>query len=295
MPGTDGFRLLDPAVLAKLARIILRARFVVDGLTTGMHKSPDKGRSIEFSQHRGYSFGDEIKHIDWRVFARSDKYYVKEYEAETNLKGYLVLDTSASMSYLSAGLSKLNYGKQLAASLAYIMFKQRDAFGLVTFADTIRSNIPPRAGEVHLQEVLNQLEGADSEGETSLGRILAHLANTLKRRHLIILISDLLDDPKETLEGLKLFRFKKHEVVVFHILDRDELTFPFTDPTRFESLEDLTKITVDPQAIRRDYLRELNEFKETYRQGCRHEQIDYFLIDTATPLEKAITGLLSVR
>lgn len=295
MKGKDGFRLLDPSVLAKLARIILRARFVVDGLATGMHKNPDKGRSIEFSQHRGYSFGDEIKHIDWRVFARSDKYYIKEYEAETNLKGYLVLDTSASMSYYSDGLSKLDYGKQLAASLAYLMFKQRDAFGLVTFANMIRSNIPPRAGEVHLREVLNNLEDAEPAGETSLGFILENLAKKLKRRHLIIIISDLLDNPTAVIEGLKLFRFKKNEVVIFHILDKDELSFPFSDPTRFEDLESLTRITVEPAAIRKDYLHELNLFLETYRQGCRQEQIDYFLVDTATPLEKAITGFISKR
>ncbi|MBI4596403.1 MAG: DUF58 domain-containing protein [Candidatus Tectomicrobia bacterium] len=295
MNSKNGFQLLDPLVLAKLAKIILRARFVVDGLMTGMHKSPDKGRSVEFSQHRGYSFGDEIKSIDWRVFARSDKYYVKEYEAETNLKGYLVLDTSASMAYHSDGISKLDYGKQLAASLAYLMFKQRDAFGLVTFAETIRSNHPPRSTQVHLQEVLNELENIQPKGETSLGEILFNLAKNLKRRHLVILISDLLDDPKDVLDGLKHFRFKKHEVVVFHLLDRDELTFPFKNLTRFEGMEDLLKITVDPQAIRKEYLNEVESFVKTYKQGCRQEQIDYFLIDTATPLEKAITGFVSNR
>src|SRR5579872_1475667 len=222
-------KLADPQTLARIAKLELRARAVVEGIISGMHKSPHRGYSVEFAQHRDYTQGDEIRHIDWKVYARSDRYYIKQFEEETNLKAYFVLDTSTSMNYRSGALSKLDYGAIIAASLSSLLLQQRDSVGLALFNAGIRAFLPAAGTPSHLREVLRQLEGLQTAPKTSVSATFHDLAERIKRRSLLIVLSDLFDDPQEVMKGLQHFRHRKHEVIVFHLLDRDELTFPFKE------------------------------------------------------------------
>jgi uncharacterized protein (DUF58 family) len=263
---------------------------------SGVHRSRSKGFSVEFEEHREYSPGDEIRRIDWKALGKFDRYFIKEYEDETNLRAYLVLDTSASMDYASDGVSKFDYGCTLAASLAYLILRQQDAAGLVTFSDRIESFIPPKAKRDYLMEILRALENRHPGGETNVGKILEEIAGQIKRRGLVVLVSDLLDDPDAVLKGLRLFRFKGNDVIVFHLLDPAEIELPFDGNILFEDLEDIDlKVIADPRAIRKTYRDVVEEFTRQLRDQCQEQSIDYQLISTATPLNQALTSYLSWR
>jgi uncharacterized protein (DUF58 family) len=279
---TTQYKYLDPEGLSRLKNLSLAARLVVEGFFSGMHKSPHKGFSIEFAEHREYTPGIDPKHIDWRVFGRRDKLYVKQYEEETSLRCYLLLDRSASMGYKSdtSKLTKLEYGSFLAASLAYLMAFQHDTVGLITYDTGVRDRIPPRQGPAHLRVLLEKLEDTSPGGETSLSETFHQLAESIKRRALVIVISDLFDDPDELVGALKHFRHKKHEVIVLHTLDPAEVTFPFDDVTQIEDLETAREVISDPRAFRKSYLEELANFLDTIRGGCRGCQIDYAQAET---------------
>jgi uncharacterized protein (DUF58 family) len=285
----------DPLTLSKLSSLLLRARHVVEGLISGLHTSPYKGFSVEFSEHRQYTPGDEIRHIDWKAYAKFDRYYIKEYEQETNLRCYLLVDASASMNYRSNGVSKFDYACYLAAALAYIMLNQQDLVGLVTFSDQIRRQLPPRSSPGHLRTVIDSLEHTGPSGDTDLGRTLHHIASQLKRRGLVILLSDLLDEPAEVMQGLQHLRYQKHEVLVFHVLDHDEIAFPFAQLTQFEDLEDETRVITDPRAIAADYREQIQQFIKDYETMCRRQAIDYTLFNTRTPLDKGLLKYLAWR
>lgn len=278
MPATTTtYKYLDPEALHRLKNLTLAARLVVEGYFAGMHKSPHKGFSIEFAEHREYSPGVDPKHIDWRVFGRRDKLYVKQYEEETSLRCYLLLDKSASMGYRSdaAKLTKLEYASYVAASLAYLMAFQHDTVGLITYDSGLRDRIPPRQGPGHLRVMMDKLEQTNAGGETSLSETFHELAETIKRRALVVVISDLFDDPHALVGALKHFRHKKHEVVVLHTLDPAEVTFPFDDVTRIEDMENGREVISDPRAFRKAYLEEMAKFLDVIRTGCTTSQIDY--------------------
>jgi uncharacterized protein (DUF58 family) len=282
MPATTQYKYLDPEGLSRLKNLSLAARLVVEGFFSGMHKSPHKGFSVEFAEHREYSPGIDPRHIDWRVFGRRDKLYVKQYEEETSLRCYLLLDKSASMGYKSdaAPLTKLEYASYLAASLAYLMAFQHDTVGLITFDTGVRDRIPPRQGPGHLRVLLEKLEDTKPGGETSLSETFHQLAENIKRRALVVVISDLFDDADKLVGALKHFRHKKHEVIVLHTLDPAEITFPFDDVTRIEDMENGREVVSDPRAFRKSYLEELAGFLETVRGACQGSQIDYALAET---------------
>src|SRR5499426_4714900 len=277
----------DPKVLAGISNLYLRARWVVEGMMSGIHRSRSKGFSVEFEQHREYSPGDEIRRIDWKALGRFDRYFVKEYEDETNLRAYLLVDTSGSMDYASDGISKFDYACTLAASLAYLILKQQDAAGVVTFSNRIESFVPPRAKRDYLIQILHALENRGPAGETNVGKILDDIASQIRRRGLVVLVSDLLDEPEPILKGLRQFRFKGNDVIVFHLLDQAELDLPFDGNILFEDLEatDLRVIT-DPRTIRATYRQVVEEFIANMRKQCHDNAIDYQMISTATPLDR---------
>ncbi|MCA8921383.1 MAG: DUF58 domain-containing protein [Planctomycetes bacterium] len=297
MAGEGGRRFLDPKTLTKISRLDIRARLVVEGFVTGLHRSPYHGFSVEFAEHREYVPGDDIKHIDWKVYARSDRYYIKQYEEETNLTATILLDGSESMKYQSDPElpSKLEYGCTVAASLLYLILRQRDAVGLVTFDEEIRKFIPPASSPSHRNLMLNALENVTPTKRTSLGPVLHTMADRVKRKGLVILISDLLDDPEKVISGLRHFRHRRHEVIVFHVMDVAERTFPFNAMTRFEGLEELGHVICDPGALRSAYLEELEQFMGEIQHGCRTDRIDYVPLDTSQPLDVALTSYLATR
>ncbi|MBI3090114.1 MAG: DUF58 domain-containing protein [Candidatus Tectomicrobia bacterium] len=294
-PSLTQQRFFDPLVLAKIANLALRARYVVEGLLTGLHDSHFKGFSVEFAEHREYAPGDDLRHLDWKAYAKSDRHVIKQYEEETNLRSYLLLDTSASMDYRSDGVSKFEYASMLAASLAYLMLKQQDAVGLFTFAEDVRQAVPPRSGLDHLQALAHCLEGATLGGRTHFVTTLRNAMNRIRRRGLIIVISDLFDDPERLIRGLQHLRHKKNEVIVFQILDRTEVEFPFKEMTRFEDLEDELFVSTDPRVIRDEYLRALEEFQNAYKTALNAHMVEYALFTTHTPLDKALVRFLSRR
>ena len=285
----------DPKVLAKLKNLYLRARVVVDGVMVGIHPSRAKGLSSEFEEHREYSPGDDVRHIDWKAYGKFDRYSIKEYRETTNLRAYILLDASSSMSYASDGWSKFEYGSTLTASLAYLMLKQQDAVGLITFSSRVEKMVPPMATPGHLFAILKELEDRIPRGETSSGSILQELASSLKRRGFIILISDLLDKPEEVMRGLKQLRSKGNDVMVFQLLDRDELEFPFDQPTLFMDLEEDIKLLTDPHAVRSAYLKSMNSLIEGYRQSCASYFIDYSIFNTSIGLDRALVRYLTWR
>ncbi|MBI1918470.1 MAG: DUF58 domain-containing protein [Planctomycetes bacterium] len=282
MPTATPYKYLDADALSRLKNLSLAARQVVEGYFAGLHKSPHKGFSIEFAEHREYTPGVDPRHIDWRVLGRRDKLYVKQYEEETSLRCYLLLDKSASMGYKSdaVALTKLQYASFLAATLAYLIAGQHDAAGLITHDTAVRDRIPPRQGAGHLRGLMEKLEQTDPGGETGLAATFHQLAESLKRRSLVVILSDLFDDPAELVGALKHFRHKKHEVIVFQVLDPAEVDFPFDDITRIEDMENRREVTSDPRAFRRAYLDELARFLETIQSGCRTAQIDYVVAQT---------------
>jgi uncharacterized protein (DUF58 family) len=294
---TTRYKYLDPAALGRLKNLSLAARSVVEGYFAGMHRSPHRGFSIEFAEHREYTPGVDPRHIDWRVLGRRDKVYVKQYEEETSLRAHVLLDKSASMGYKAPGsaLTKLEYGSFLAASLAYLMAAQHDAVGLITIDAGVRDRIPARQGSAHLRVLMERLEETNPGGETGLGATFHRLAENLGKRALVVVISDLFDDPAEVVAGLKHFRHNKHEVIVLQTLDRAEIEFPFEDVTKIVDLESRREVVSDPQAFRRAYLEELEKFLEAIRLGCRSAGIDYEVAPTDGPFDLFLGHYLARR
>lgn len=296
MPLTQQ-QLADPKVLAAVNRLEFYARDVVEGVISGLHKSPYHGFSVEFAQHREYTPGDEIRYIDWKVAARSDRLYVKEFEEETNLKAYLLVDTSTSMQYQGArrSQSKQEYAFILAAGMAGLLMRQRDASGLALFDDGLRKYVPPRATGSHFTQLLEEMVSADSRPKTALAPTFHELAEQVKRRSLVVVFSDLFGDVEDVLAGLRHFRYRKHEVLVFHILDEDEVTFPFTELTRFDGLELEPEVLVDPRGIREEYLRQFGAFRAALDRGCREAGVDLVpMITTQSPAD-ALASYLAGR
>jgi len=291
----DYRKYLDPKVLAKIGKLDLKARLIVEGFISGLHKSPFHGFSVEFAQHREYVPGDDTRHIDWKVFGKSDRYYIKQYEQETNLKSYILLDTSESMGYASDGMTKLEYGGCIAASLAYLMLQQQDAVGLALFGEQVREFIRDSGHPSHLKLLTHRIEQIQPEGKTQVRGILDDLAERIKRRGLIILISDLFVNVDDLLRALRHFRHKRHEVIVFHVLDEFERTFPFTDLTLFKGLEQYPQVFAEPRSLRKDYLAEFNNFVRQVKQGCRRHSIDYVQLSTSDSLEVALSSYLAAR
>ena len=295
--AAEGRRLLDPAVVARLSQLDVRARLVVEGFIAGMHRSPFHGFSVEFAEHRPYMPGDPLKNLDWKVWARSDRYLIKQYSEETNLRCHLLVDLSGSMGFRSprAAMSKLEYAKSLCAALAYLMLQQQDAVGTLLFADRPLRYVPARAVRSHLDVLLKTLSAAESGGRTRLGPALHELAERIRRRGLVILCSDLMDRPAEVLKGLQHFRHRNHEVVVFHILDPDEVDFPYTDTATFVDLETDERLTTEPWEIARRYRERLAAWTDQYRRNCRENLIDYVRLDTRTPFDRALLAYLEKR
>ncbi len=289
-------RFLDPELLASLSSMEIRARTVVEGMIEGQHKSPFKGFNVEFSEYRQYVPGDPLKDIDWKVYARTDKFYIKEHEEETNLSGYLVMDTSGSMSYKGAGaMSKIDYASTLAASLAYLMLKQQDSVGLVTFADGLRKMIRPRTGMAHLKAVCSELEATRASETTNIGESLDMVGQSMKKRGIFILFSDLMDNAEVIIKKLRQLKTRRHEIVLYHVLDRDEINFPFDDTTIFRDLEDRSEITTDAFTLRDEYLKRVRTLLNTFKSALRKSGIDYLIADTSTPLEANLRSFFTRR
>jgi uncharacterized protein (DUF58 family) len=286
---------LDPAVVARLGTLELKARTIVEGFLSGLHRSPFKGFSVEFAEYRQYLPGDDLSTIDWKVYARSDRHYIKKYEEETNLHCHLMLDISGSMGYGSRGITKYEYGQCLAASLAYLMNRQRDAAGLTAFDDRIVTMLPASARPGHLNAMLVTLDRLELGTQTNVSKPLHQLADSLNKRGMVVLISDLLDDPERVIRGLKHFRFRGTDVIVFHLLDPDELAFPFERATRFEDLETRDEVTAVPAVVRSHYLKAIGGLIERYKQELGASGIDYQLLTTDQPLELALLAYLSTR
>ena len=294
-PRPNELRYLDPAVIARIGSMELRARAVVEGFLSGLHRSPAQGFSVEFSEYRQYMPGDDTSLIDWKLYARSDRHYVKKFEEETNLECHLLLDVSGSMGYGSGGVTKQEYGAYLAASIAYLMNRQHDAVGLLAFADRIVQHLPASARPGHLRRLLLALDALRAERGSDLSKPLDRLAEALSRRGMAVLISDLLDDPAEVVRGLRHLRFRGVDVIVFHLLDPAELTFPFENAARFRDLETGAELTAVPSAVRARYLEEVQAFIALYRRELQLAGIDYCLVDTSQALDAALLAYLSAR
>jgi uncharacterized protein (DUF58 family) len=289
-------RFLDPAVIARLGSMELKARTVVEGFLSGLHRSPYKGFSVEFAEYRQYLPGDDLSTLDWKVYARSDRHYVKKFEEETNLDGHLLLDVSASMGYRGgAPMSKVEYGSVLAASLAYLMSRQRDATGLIQFDDRISARLPASARPGHLHSILLALDRIATGAKSNVGRPLHQLADALSKRSLAVLISDLLDDPDEVVAGLKHLRFRGTDVIVFQVLDPHEIQFPFRGAARFTDVETGDEITADPSRVRDAYLGAIGGLRAHYEKELRSQGIDFLMLDTSKPLDFALLAYLDAR
>jgi len=297
MPAESSPKFFDPQVLARLEGLALRARRIVEGYISGMHRSPFHGFSIEFAEHREYAPGDDLRYLDWKVFGRTDKFYLKQFEDETNLVCTLLLDTSESMAYQGPGaaMSKLQYAQCAAAALAYLVLQQQDAVGLATFDHEIRSLIRPSSNPSHFQDLLRVLEEAAARQKTATGPIFHDLAERLKKRGIVVVLSDLFDRVDSLVTGLKHFRHRRHEVIVFHVLDPAELEFPFQRTTLFRGLEQLPEVLVEPHAVRKAYLRQFQEYQRRIQEACRTHQIDYVLMRTDRPLDLVLSSYLASR
>ncbi len=286
---------LDPRTLSKISRLDIKARLIVEGFISGLHKSPYHGFSVEFAEYREYVPGDDIKHLDWKVFARTDRFYIKQYEEETNLKAHVVLDCSESMRYSSGGVSKFQYGAMIAASLAYLVLKQQDAAGLTLFDSDIRKYLPPTSSMSHLKQLIHEIDVADVKRKTDMGLIFHDLADRIKRKGMVIIISDFFDDIEKITYGLRHLRHKKHDILVFHILDPAELEFPFESMTLFDGLEEYADILANPRSLRKAYLDEIITFNKELKKTCQNNRIDYVRMDTRYPLDVALTSYLATR
>jgi uncharacterized protein (DUF58 family) len=291
------YHYLDPKALARIGRVNLVARGVVEGFISGLHKSPYHGFSVEFAEHREYSPGDPLKRLDWRAFARTDRLFVKLFEDETNVRCYLLLDRSGSMAYRSppSPMTKLDYGCYLAGCLAYLMVRQQDSVGLVTFAAGKTAFIAPRSTPAHLGVLLEELEKLRAGGGSDLAKTFHDLAENIRRRSLILILSDLLDDQREVLKALHHFRHRKHEVILFHLLDHAEIDFPFTALADFIDMETGERLQIDPRYVRGEYLREMEEFCAGFQRETSQTLVEYARVDTSRPFELMLAEYLARR
>jgi uncharacterized protein (DUF58 family) len=287
--------LLDPVAISRAETLGLHARFIVEGYMAGEHKSPYRGFAIEFAQHREYTHGDDIRHLDWKVLGRTDRYYIKQYEQETNYVAHLLLDGSESMKYGSGKITKLHYGKMMAACLAYLILHQRDAVAMALFDTAVRDYIPRSDNRETIHNLMGKLAAFDPKEQTNIGTVLHDMAHQVKRKGLVILISDLFDDEQKILDGIQHLRFGGNEVIVFHVMDPYELEFPFMGLVEFEGLENIPKIMTRPSEIRKSYLRELESFRLRLRDGCDKNNCHYVLVNTAQPLHEVLSGYLAFR
>jgi uncharacterized protein (DUF58 family) len=294
MSGTEKY--LRPEVIRQVSRLDLRAKFIVEGFLAGLHASPFHGFSVEFSEHRKYVPGDDLKDLDWNIFAKTDKYYLKKFEAETNVTGYLVMDLSASMAYTyRQELTKFEYAICLAAALGYLMIHQQDPVGLITFDTHIQASLPPRSKRTQLGTILAVLANLKPSGQTDVARCLHQLAVMIRSKSLVMLFSDLMTPPEPVLESLHHLRHRGNEVILFHILDEAEVHFPFDGIIEFEDVEDHQKLVIDARGMRRDYLDAVGEFKEFYQRECAKANIDYVPTDTSVSFDKALMEYLLQR
>jgi uncharacterized protein (DUF58 family) len=287
---------LEPSFISKLKTLELKARLVVEGFMVGLHKSPYHGFSVEFSEHRPYMQGDNLKDVDWKVYGKTEKFFIKQYEEETNLRSYILLDTSSSMKFSSKGnISKLEYGSTLAAALSFLMINQQDAVGLSLYSENIRKFIPPKARRSYLQEIFTALAGIQASDKTNTAASLNSVAEKINRRGFVIIISDFFDDIQSVLTALKHFRYKKNEVLVLQILDPLELSFAFGKDAIFKDLETADEITTQPYQIQKAYKEAMKEFTEKIKSECLNSKIDYHLIETSQPYDKALLSYLQKR
>lgn len=292
----DYRRYLDPAVVSKLNSLELKARLVVEGFMVGLHRSPYHGFSVEFTQHRPYMQGDSLKNIDWKVYAKTERYFIKQFEEETNLISYIVLDTSKSMDFsYGQNLKKLEYASILAASLMYLMIRQQDAVGLALYSDKINTILPPKSSRAYLNELLRSLAEVKASNSTHTAESLSIVAEKIKRRGLVIIISDFFDDLNSVLTAIKHFRYKKNEVVVFQILDPIEKSFAFGRDAVFRDMETSEEMTTQPYQIQKTYQKAMNEFIDTIRLECLNAGIEYNLLETSVPFDKALLSYFKKR
>lgn len=287
--------LLDAVTIAKLAGVKVRARAVMEGVLSGLHKSPHQGQSVEFAEHKEYAPGDELRHLDWKAYAKFDRFYVKRFEHETDLRAVLVVDASGSMGYRSGTLSKLEVATTLAGALSYLLVRQQDAAGLSVLGGNGWSDIPPRSAAGHLMALLEALEQLEPKGSTQLHDAADHLAERLPRRAMVVVFSDLFDDAPDALRRLLQLRARKHDVAIFQILDPAELEFPFDDPTLFLSMEDDRRLEVNAREIRESYLEEVGNFLAQTKALCAEADVDYQLVRTDEPLDAVLLQFLSRR
>jgi uncharacterized protein (DUF58 family) len=290
-----GTRFLSPEILARINSLELVARAVVEGFISGLHRSPYLGFSTDFAEHRQYMPGDDLRHLDWKLLARTDRFYIKKYQSDTNAQIHLLVDASASMGYGSGVVTKLQYAQYLASSLAFLAVRQHDSIGLVAFDEEIREHVPPRSRTGHLRTVLGSIERLVPGRGTALSKQLHQTAELLTRRGIIILISDLYDEPKEVLEGLEHLRFRGNDVIVFQVLDRQELDFDFNEPLVLEDSETEEQMHVMPDELRDEYLRLIRLHVDALREGTARNRIDYELLRTSEPLDTALFSYLARR
>ena len=290
----DSKRYLRPEVTTRIRRLELTARRVVEGFLSGMHRSPYFGQSIEFLQHRQYTRGDEIRHIDWKVYARQDRLHIKQYEEETNLRLTLMVDRSGSMAYGDGESNKFDYSASLAASLAYLALRQKDATGLYTFDTEVSGTVPPKSNQQQLTRILSMLDSVGADGRTDLPRVARQIAQGIPKRGLVVIISDLLGIDS-LVDGLKVLRQRGHDVVLLHVLHDDEVNFEFSGATRFEGLESDEFLNCNPRALREGYLEALNEFLDKTKKACGRLSIEYMLVQTSEPLDAVLAKFLASR
>ena len=287
---------LNPSTVSKLNSLELKARLVVEGFMVGLHKSPYHGFSVEFTEHRPYMQGDSLKDVDWKVYGKTDKFFIKQYEEETNLKSYILLDSSKSMQYSSGkNISKLEYGITLVAALSYLMIKQKDAVGLTVYAEQVNTYFPPRAAKTYLQEILKSLSSLKASSKTNTASCLNSIAEKIKRRGLVIIVSDLFDDVSSILSALKHFRYQKNEVIVFQLLDPVERSFSFGADAVFKDLETEEEMTTRPYKIQKAYQQAMQDFVDKIKKECLNSNIEYNLIDTSMPFDKALFSYIQKR
>ena len=297
----DARRFFDPKVIARIARLDLRAQKVVEGFIAGMHRSPFFGHSVEFAQHRDYVRGDDIRHLDWKVWSKTDRYYIKQFEAETNLRAQVVVDVSESMHYgadkhrRAGTLNKYEYACTEAACLALLAVRQLDSVGMIAFDEDVRAMLPAKGSQVHLDAIVQTLNASKPKQKTDPLKIMKRVAEATHGRGMIILFSDLLCDRDPLLKGLEMLRARRHDVMVFHIMDDDELSFPFAGTTRFEGMEELPNLLCDPRALRDGYLEALEEYLTEVRRGCSRRGIDYTLVRTGDYLDAVLSKFLNFR
>lgn len=291
-----GYRYLQPEALARMKNLAMVARGVVEGAISGLHASPYKGFSVEFAEHREYTVGDDPRHLDYKMLARTDRLYIKQYEEETNMRVQILLDTSGSMGYRhESKISKLEYGSYLTAILSYLMTRQQDSVGLTTFDTKIGLDMPARSSPRHFNEMMQRLEALQPGEQTDIAEILHQLANRFKKRCLIVLISDLYDEPDDVMKALHHFRHRRHEVIVFNVFDKAEIEFPFNETIAFQDLETNERIQIDPIYVRDAYLEQVEAFIETYRRSCAESNIDYVMTDTSVPYDFMLSRYVAKR